>query len=275
MPVRIKNIFKSFLPANIKPRFGHGKPPHQGLYSLINDNREAYKEWLVKAISYREELMKIKEKPSTYISIEPFWKNKTLHGLDLVMYYTVIASTNPSKILEFGSGITTKIAGKAKKDYNLQTELWTFDPKPRAEIEKITDKLTRQSFDKTDLAVFAELKGGDIISFSNSHRIFPGSDVTIFFLEVLPLLPVGVKVHLQHIYLPYDYPQEKCDKYYSEQYGLSIFLLSNPKRYRAIIPNYFISQDPDLENLLSPFWEHLNMPEADQHGNSFWIEITA
>lgn len=275
MPFRVKNIFKSFLPAKTKPRYGHGKPPHQGLYNLINGKREEIKEWIVKAISFREELVKIKETPSSYVSIEPFWKNKTLHGLDLVMFYTVLASTNPSKLIEFGSGITTKVTGRVKKDYNLHTELWTIDPKPRAEIEKISAKLMRQSFDRTDLAVFAELNAGDIISFSNSHRIFPGSDVTIFFLEVLPLLAVGVKVHFQHIYLPYDYPQEKCDKYYSEQYGLAAFLLSNPERYSPVIPSYFISQDPELEHLLTPFWEHLNRPAEDREGNSFWIEITA
>jgi hypothetical protein len=53
----------------------------------------------------------------------------------------------------------------------------------------------------------------------------------------------GVIVHVHDIYLPYDYPQFMCDRFYSEQYGLAAFLLANPDRFLTIMPNYFVSED--------------------------------
>jgi len=281
---RIKTILKSFLPGyqtlnleypvEMKPRFGHGKPPHPGLYEIINRNREIYKEWLVRSLSYTEQLLTIKDKSHTSNVVEPCWNNGFLPGLDIVMLYTIVASGHPSMYVEIGSGNSTKVAFKAKRDFSLNTKIITIDPAPRVEIDRISNQLIRQPLEKTDLSIFAELKKGDIVFVDNSHRIFPNSDATVFFLEVLPYLPQGVKVHLHDIYLPYDYPQDMCDRYYSEQYGLAFFLLANPEKFRTIAPNYFISEDPELKHLLNTFWEHTSMPAVERHGGSYWLEIS-
>lgn len=42
----------------------------------------------------------------------------------------------------------------------------------------------------------------------------------VCFLELLPNLRKGVIVHFHDIYLPLDYPQFMCDRFYSEQYVL-------------------------------------------------------
>lgn len=280
---RVKNILKSFLPKYqtlnleypvvMRPRFGHGKPPHPGLYEIINRNREIYKEWLVKVLSYRDSLFTIKDKMHSNSAIEPVWNNGFLPGLDIVMLYTVIASSNPSKYIEIGSGNSTKVVFKAKRDYSLATKIISIDPAPRIEIDKLADELVRQPLENIDLSLFADLKKGDVVFVDNSHRIFPNSDATVFFLEILPYLPEGVKVHLHDIYLPYDYPQDMCDRFYSEQYGLAFFLLSNPEKFKTIAPNYFISEDEEFKHLLTPFWEHASMPEVERHGGSYWLEI--
>ncbi len=280
---KLKSIVKSFLPGyqtlnleypvDMKPRFGHGKPAHAGLYDIINQNREHYKEWLVKAMSHRDMLLSIKDKSKIVTQVEPMWNNGFLPGLDIVMLYTMIASGNPSTYIEVGSGHSTKVAFKAKRDYSLGTKIISIDPAPRIEIDKIVDQLISLPFENADLALFTDLKNGDIVFVDNSHRIFPNSDATVFFMEVFPYLPSGVKVHFHDVYLPYDYPQEMCDRYYSEQYGLAFFLLSNPGKYKTIAPNYFISEDEELSHLLKSFWEHTAMPKVERHGGSYWIEI--
>src|SRR5688572_6578459 len=210
---RVKNLLQSILPGyqtlnlerpvDMKPRFGHGKPPHPGLYDIINRNREIYKEWLVKVLSYRDSLLTIKDKHHSNTSIEPLWNNGSLPGLDIVMLYAITASSHPATFIEIGSGTSTKVVLKAKTDYSLTTKIISIDPAPRIEIDKISDQLIRQPLEKINLSLFATLQKGDIVFVDNDHRIFPNSDVTVFFLEIMPYLPAGVKVHLHDIYLPY------------------------------------------------------------------------
>jgi len=92
-------------------------------------------------------------------------------------------------------------------------------------------------------------------------------------MEILPCLARGVIVHLHDIYLPYDYPHEMCERFYSEQYGLAMYLISDPERYLTILPNYFVSADPELGMILTPFWQHPNLEGVERHGGSFWILI--
>jgi len=95
----------------------------------------------------------------------------------------------------------------------------------------------------------------------------------VFYLEILPRLRKGVIVHIHDIYLPYDYPQFMCDRFYSEQYGLAMYLLANPKKYKPILPNYFIYSDKELSELISPIWNNPILSNVERHGGSFWIRI--
>ena len=95
----------------------------------------------------------------------------------------------------------------------------------------------------------------------------------VFYLEILPKLKKGVIVHIHDIYLPYDYPQFMCDRFYSEQYGLAMYLLANPKKYKTILPNYFISEDSELSKSIESFWEHPNLVNVEKHGGSYWLRI--
>jgi len=87
------------------------------------------------------------------------------------------------------------------------------------------------------------------------------------------MLPAGVIVHVHDVYLPYDYPQDVCDRYYSEQYVLASFLMANPEKYHTIMPNFYVSEDPELFTILKPFWDQPEMKDVERHGASYWIEI--
>jgi hypothetical protein len=95
----------------------------------------------------------------------------------------------------------------------------------------------------------------------------------VFFLEVLPRLKKGVIVHVHDIYLPYDYPQFMCDRFYSEQYGLAMYILANPQKFKPILPNYFIYEDKELSQIIEPVWAHNNLAGVEKHGGSFWLQI--
>ena len=115
---------------------------------------------------------------------------------------------------------------------------------------------------------------GDILFYDGSHRAFENSDVTVFFLEVLPQLPAGVLVHVHDICLPYDYPPGWEGRWYSEQYLLAAWLLGGGARVRVVLPNAFVSHDPELSRLLDPLWSRPSLAVVERHGSSFWLETT-
>ncbi len=267
-----QNIFLDYK-VNFKPRYGEGLPPHKELYSVINSNRKDYEAILNKALEYKNLLWQIKDAKQESEVNKPAWNNGFLPGLDIVGLYTILSLYRPSKYIEIGSGNSTKVAYKAKKEQNLNCRIVSIDPWPRAEIDHLADEIIRQPFENIDNSFLSELGENDILFIDNSHRILPNSDSMVFFLEVLPRLKKGVIVHLHDIYLPYDYPQFMCDRFYSEQYGLAMYLLANPVKYSPLLPNFFIHNDEQLSRIIEPVWEHENLANVERHGGSFWIKI--
>lgn len=260
---------------DMKPRYGHGLPAHEGLYQIIDAHREAYRNVLLSALAYKEQLSAIKEAASESDQLKPVWNNGFLPGLDIIAIYTMLATLKPSKYVEIGSGNSTKVAFKAKQEQKLDTQIISIDPMPRAEIDVLADQVIRMPFESVSYQLLFELGENDILFVDNSHRILPNSDAMVFFMEILPKLKKGVVVHVHDVYLPYDYPQFMCDRSYSEQYGLAMYLMANPDKFQTLLPNYFISEDPSLSTILQPIWEHPNLRGVEQHGGSYWIKINA
>jgi hypothetical protein len=270
---KFQNIFLEYK-VDFKPRFGHGLPSHSGLNTIIDEKRELYRNYLTSFLAYSDVFFGFKEDKNETDKNLPTWNNEFLPGLDIIAIYGLIREVKPNKYVEIGSGNSTKVVRKAILDGGLATKIISIDPYPRANIDELSDEIIRKPFENlTDFSVFDALEAGDIVFVDNSHRCLPNSDVTVFFLEILPRLKSGVLVQVHDIYLPYDYPQFMCDRAYSEQYMLAAFLLANPKKYSPILANYFISEDPELKTILNPIWENKNMTSVERHGGSFWFKI--
>ncbi|MDX9853989.1 MAG: class I SAM-dependent methyltransferase [Tenuifilaceae bacterium] len=279
----IKEIYKFLSPSfqklfleykvNFKPRYGHGLPPHSELYTIIDSKRDEYNALLKKALDYKENIWTINDAKVENDSLKPTWNNGYLPGMDIIGIYTLIAELKPQKYIEIGSGNSTKVAFKAKTEQSINTKIISIDPMPRADIDSLADLIIRKPFENIDYNILDELNENDILFVDNSHRILPNSDAMVFFLEILPKLKKGVVVHIHDIYLPYDYPQFMCDRFYSEQYGLAMYLLANSKKYEPILPNYFIYEDKELSKQIEPIWSHKNLNGVERHGGSFWLRI--
>ncbi len=269
---RYQSLFLEYK-VEMKPRHGHGLPPHVRLYDIINAHRAEYTGWLEKIRQYKPQLHSIRKADAVQDASQPGWNNGFLPGLDIMALYTVLAELKPRRYIEIGSGNSTKVAHKAKTDLGLNTEIISIDPYPRAEIDHLADRIIRTPFEQLDNTFLRDLDENDVLFVDNSHRVLPNSDATVFFLEVLPELKKGVVVHIHDIYIPYDYPQFMCDRFYSEQYALAAFLLANPKHYIPMLPNYFISEDVELRNLITDMWEHPHLEGVERHGGSFWLKI--
>jgi hypothetical protein len=258
-----------------KPRYGHGKPAHSLLFDLINKNRSLYKDLLESFLIYIEKIHEIKDSSNETDENSPTWNNGFLPGLDIVGIYSIIAKYKPKRYIEIGSGNSTKVARKSIIENNLNTEIISIDPFPRANIDHLANKVIREPFENLidNKFIIESLHENDILFIDNSHRVFPNSDAMICFLELLPLLKKGVIVHIHDIYLPFDYPQFMCDRFYNEQYMLAAFIIANPEKFKTILPNYFISEDVELAKIISPMWNHPNLINVEKHGGSFWLQI--
>ena len=271
---KFQNLFLDY-PVDFKPRYGHGKPPHTALYDIIAANRDTYQYLLSKALDLKEYIWEIKEAKRERDTTKPSWNNGFLPGLDIIGIYAMLAEFKPKKYIEIGSGNSTKVAYKVKQEQQLSTEIISIDPMPRAEIDQLADVVIRQPFENIDLNLLYTLDENDILFVDNSHRILPNSDAMVFFMDILPKLKKGVIVHIHDVYLPYDYPQFMCDRFYSEQYGLAFYLLANPTKYETLLPNFFIAEDPALAATIAPIWQHENLSHVEKHGGSFWLRIAA
>lgn len=283
--MNIKNTLKLILPkyqklileykVDMKPRYGYGKKPHALLYDIINANRAAYEHHIENMLKFTSVFHDIRTADMETNDNLPAWNNGFLPGLDIVALYSLFNEFKPTNYIEIGSGNSTKVARKCINDQQLSTKITSIDPYPRANIDHLADTVIRKPLEHINDYSFItnELKPNDILFIDNSHRCLPNSDVTVCFLELLPQLKPGVIVHIHDIYLPYDYPQEMCDRFYSEQYMLAAFLLANPKKYEVIFPGIFVSEDKSLANKLLPIWESDNTKQVERHGGSFWLKI--
>lgn len=271
---KFQTLFSEYK-VNLAPRYNQKEKPHRELYNIINENRGIYSTHLNSFLNYKKPILEIKKQNKKNLNeSNPTWNNGFLPGLDIIALYGMIAHYKPNKYIEIGSGNSTKVAYKSIKENKTNTEIISIDPYPRSEINHLSDKVIRDGIENIDHNEILNLEENDILFIDNSHRILPNSDAMVVFMEIFHKLKKGVIVHIHDIYLPYDYPQFMCDRFYSEQYGLAFFLLANSRKYKPILPNYFIYMDKTLHNILNPFWEDESLKDVEQHGGSFWLKIS-
>lgn len=251
-------------------RFGYGRPEHPEILAMVEKNRASYAERLTGFV----ELDQLATIPvhGNKGDRTPYWDNGWLPALDAIALYGLLTERNPKRYLEVGSGNSTKFARRAIDDHCLRTSVTSIDPQPRAHVDALCDSVIRDRLEDVAVDVFAGLEADDIVFVDGSHRVFMGSDATVFFLEILPLLRPGVFVHIHDILLPRDYPPEWRYRYYSEQYLLAAFLLADPARFEVVLPNAFINGDEQLHGLLDPLWQRIGYTEK-YLPTSFWLRV--
>lgn len=151
----------------------------------------------------------------------PRWQQDWFPRLDGAMAYSFVRRFAPKRIIEVGSGHSTRFMAQAVADAGLTTRITAIDPAPRADISRLSAvDLINTTVQKADLSLFADLEAGDVLFVDSSHILMPGSDVDLLFNHVMPALPAGVLVHIHDICLPMDYPKAWDWRGYNEQQGV-------------------------------------------------------
>jgi Methyltransferase domain len=154
---------------------------------------------------------------------------------DARVLYAMVRHLRPSRIVELGSGQTTRVMAQACRENERDgspARLCAFDPFPTAVDDTLPGltELVRTKAQEVPDDVFTELQAGDVLFVDTTHTVKIDSDVNHIVLRVLPLLADGVIVHVHDIFMPYEYPRfffQDFALYWAEQYLLQAFLAFN------------------------------------------------
>ena len=197
------------------------------------------------------------------------WRNGFLPALDALSVMQA-AATARATFFEIGSGNSTIAARAAVTQTGAAARIVSVDPVPRAEVDALCDEVIRDRLETLDLARIAALGPGDVLFVDSSHHAFMGSDVTVIFTEVLPILQPGVLFGIHDIMLPFDYPRGWTKRAYNEQYLLATLLLANPDYFDIRLANAWASQKGLHNAPLAGLWDQLGADVRDRGGSAFW-----
>lgn len=258
--VRGSPIITLDYPIRAEPRYGYGKPPHPQLCAMVERWTDSYRA-LIAEMRHLEHLF---ARIPADDQGGAFWQNRYFTGADAAALYALLASRRPRRLIEIGSGNSTKFARQAVTDNATGTTIICIDPEPRAELAQSADMIVRRSLQSTDLSVFDQVEPGDFVSLDGSHYCYQSSDTAVFFLEVLPYLPTGTLVQVHDIRIPYDYPRKIRRLWYGEQYVLAAWLLGRGE-VEIVWPSLYVWTTPELR---------AQMPAlVTTGGSSFWFRM--
>jgi hypothetical protein len=206
----------------------------------IDLNTKAQLDFLER-LKHSDELVRLKLNENTGDPVAFHFQNERFESGDAEYLYQIVRYLAPSKIIEIGSGHSTKIANLAVKRNVLEgtsnSEHICIEPYEMPWLELLENvKVVRKRVEDCDLDWTKALGPGDILFVDSSHMIRPQGDVLTEYLEIFPRLASGVYIHIHDIFTPKDYLTSWVTsdvRFWNEQYLLEA-LLSNSQRYEIV-----------------------------------------
>jgi hypothetical protein len=135
------------------------------------------------------------------------------HGfphLDALILYAMVRDLKPKRYLEVGCGLSTYYASLAARRNAAEghpATITCIEPYPFTALYNIEGiKVIKALVQDVPLDEFSALEPGDILFIDSTHIIRIDGDVPFLFLEVLPVLKSGVRIHVHDIPFPYNTP---------------------------------------------------------------------
>jgi predicted O-methyltransferase YrrM len=208
--------------------------------------------------------------------------NGSYMAVDAHLLYGLVRHYKPRRIVEIGNGASTMLAVAAvelNRAEGYPTNVVSVDPYPSAAFKNGytgLDELIIKPVQDVPQSLFESLDRNDILFIDSSHVLRWGNDVDHLYLNILPLLRVGVLIHVHDVSLPMPYPKVYFDSqlYWNEQYLLQAFLIFN-SRFKIIWPgNHMMLREP--EKMLAVFPEIADMRAVYPSGEptAFWMQVS-
>ena len=208
-----------------------------------------------------------------------FYQNPGYGSCDAEMLYNFLRHLKPSRFIEIGCGMSTRLAQLAfaqnKKDGAPPCKHTCIEPYEAPWLEELNVTVLRQRVEDVDPTVFTDLAPRDIVFIDSSHVIRPQGDVVTEYLQILPRLPKGVWVHVHDIATPMDYPASvivEQVKLWNEQYLLEAFLTHNRDwRIRWMMAHLLLTH-PEKVHTKCPVTAETMQNGEGPAGGCFWME---
>ncbi len=197
-----------------------GRASYGAMERLFDGASAGFSQRLDGLAAYRGALRAIADAPPP----APRWEQDWFPRLDAAMAYAMVRTHAPKRIVEVGSGHSTRFLARAVADGGMATRFTAIDPAPRAALAGLGVEIVRETVQRAATAPFEGLAAGDMLFIDSSHILMPGSDVDFLMNRVMPALPAGVVVHIHDIFLPDDYPRSWAWRGYNEQLAVAALL---------------------------------------------------
>ncbi|GLQ05242.1 class I SAM-dependent methyltransferase [Sneathiella chinensis] len=230
-----QGFFIPYRYADTHPR-PEDRKPYAALRQEMQKQEGAFSSFLEAIEARLEDLRKFSGTTPPLPRFEQDWFPR----LDAAAAYTMVREERPKRIIEVGSGHSTRFMMQAIRDGNLDCQFTAIDPAPRADISSLPLTLVNTTLQQCDRSLFETLEAGDILFIDSSHIAMPGTDVDILFLDILPRLPAGVILHVHDIFLPDDYPASWDWRGYNEQQVVAPLFLG--RGYDLLFSSAYISR---------------------------------
>jgi hypothetical protein len=232
------------------------QPPYTAVEALFDQNQAAFTGMIDLLDDHTTELEKL----------GPLLDQAWFPALDAALAYVMVRERKPRRIVEVGSGHSTRVLAKASAG---AVEILAIDPFPRADIAGLPGvTVVPSTLQAAPSLPFDGMMAGDMLFIDSSHILMPGSDVDFLFNRVLPRLPVGALVHIHDIYLPFDYPAMWGWRNYNEQQGVLPLLTTGA--YKPLFSSVWAERRL-TERLARSVVARLPRP-ADALSASLWLE---
>ena len=206
------------------------------IYELFRQREEGFAAFLDVIGGYADALQAIG--PDT--PPEPRWNQGWFPRLDGAAAYAMVRHHAPRRIVEVGSGHSTRFLARAVRDGAIECEITAIDPAPRATIVGLPVRTIASTVQEAGEAPFVALAPGDLLFVDSSHILMPGSDVDFLLSRALPALPAGVLVHFHDIFLPEDYPESWTWRGYNEQTAVAA-LIAGGDAYEVLFASRYVT----------------------------------
>jgi hypothetical protein len=201
---------------------------------------------------------------------EPRWNQDWFPRLDGAIAYAFVAELRPARIIEIGSGHSTRFMARAIKDAGSNSELICIDPAPRAFIEGLPIIHLPHLVQDAPRQLFENLRPGDVLFVDSSHVAHAGSDVELLLAEIVPALATGALVHIHDTFLPDPYPGPWRKRHYNEQAMTAA--LVNAGLLEPLFASHYVATRMASRLDASPL-ARLPLP-AGAFEASFWARVT-
>lgn len=200
---------------------------YPALEPLFEAARPAFLEVLAAIRDHTEALRSIDGPPPA-----PRFDQAWFPPLDAMAAYALVRHLRPARIVEIGSGHSTRFLARAVRDGALQTRITCIDPAPRAALAGLDVAWRHTLLQDAPRAPIEALTAGDVLFVDSSHVAMPGSDVDLVLNDLLPRLAGGVLVHVHDVFLPDRYPAAWAWRSYNEQSAIGALLQGGGYRLR-------------------------------------------